>query len=119
MFTAFLGGFVALLEYSGGFKGFGTAVKKFTSNARSAQMSAFLSGIIIFFDDYANCLVVGGTLRPIMDALNVSREKLAFIVDATAAPIASLVPVSSVSSCLVLSASLVVFYFCCVCFHAL
>ena len=97
LFTAFLGGFVALMEKSGGFGGFADAIGKFAKNARIGQFVTFLSGGIIFFDDYANCLVVGGSLRPILDELNVSREKLAFIVDATAAPIASLVPLSSVS----------------------
>jgi len=95
MFTAFLGGFTALLQKSGGFEGFANWVSKFAKTSRTGQFTAFLSGGLIFFDDYANCLVVGGSLRPILDTLSVSREKLAFIVDATAAPIASLVPVSS------------------------
>ena len=96
MFTAFLGGFVALLEKSGGFAGFAKAISSYAKSSRSGQLVAYLAGGIIFFDDYANCLVVGGSLRPTLDMLSVSREKLAFIVDATAAPIASLVPVSSV-----------------------
>lgn len=95
LFTAFLGGFVALIERSGGFGGFADLMGKFATNARVGQFVTYVSGGIIFFDDYANCLVVGGSLKPILDKLNVSREKLAFIVDATAAPIASLVPLSS------------------------
>lgn len=96
MFTTFLGGFVALLERSGGFKGLVKCLPKSAQeDRRFGQLSAYLFGILIFFDDYMNCLVVGGSLRPITDGLGISREKLAFIVDATAAPIASLIPLSS------------------------
>ena len=58
-------------------------------------MACFSVGIFVFFDDYANVLLAGKTLRPLLDVLCVSREKLAFVVDATAAPIASISPVSS------------------------
>ena len=64
-------------------------------SSRSAQAVTFLIGCLVFFDDYANTLLAGETMRPLCDALMVSREKLSFIVDATAAPIASLSPVSS------------------------
>jgi Na+/H+ antiporter NhaC len=63
--------------------------------ARTGQFACFSVGIFVFFDDYANVLLAGKTLRPLLDLLSVSREKLAFIVDATAAPIASISPVSS------------------------
>lgn len=59
------------------------------------MLVCFCCGIAIFFDDYANTLIVGSTFRPIMDTLLISREKLAFLVDATAAPIASISPISS------------------------
>lgn len=71
------------------------SLKRCVKSARSAQFTAFCCGLIIFFDDYANTLVAGASMRPLLDAMCVSREKLAFIVDATAAPIASIVPVSS------------------------
>jgi Na+/H+ antiporter NhaC len=67
----------------------------FAKTARSGQAACFSVGIFVFFDDYANCLLAGKTLRPLLDLLFVSREKLSFIVDATAAPIASISPVSS------------------------
>ena len=69
--------------------------KKYVKTARSAQCASFCAGIVIFFDDYANTLVAGASMRPLTDACIVSREKLAFVVDATAAPIASIVPISS------------------------
>lgn len=75
--------------------GFTNAVSKIAKTPRTAQFACMLLGIIIFFDDYANVLLTGQTLKPLMDVLFVSREKLAFIVDATAAPIASVSPVSS------------------------
>lgn len=90
-----MSGMVGLLEKSGGLIGITVALKKYVKSARSAQIAGFVCGLIIFFDDYANTLVAGSSMRPLMDAFSVSREKLAFIVDATAAPIASIVPVSS------------------------
>ena len=62
---------------------------------KSGMISTWLSGLIIFFDDYANALVVGNLMRPITDKLKISREKLSFIVDATSAPVASIFIVSS------------------------
>jgi hypothetical protein len=59
------------------------------------MLVCFLCGIAIFFDDYANTLIVGGTFRPIMDKVFISREKLSFLVDATSAPVASISPISS------------------------
>jgi Na+/H+ antiporter NhaC len=70
-------------------------ISVYATTARSGQAACFCVGILIFFDDYANCLLAGKSLRPLLDTLFVSREKLAFIVDATAAPIASISPVSS------------------------
>jgi len=95
LFTVFLSGVVGLMQKSGGMLGFTNAVSKFATTPRSAQFACMFLGIIIFFDDYANVLLTGQTLKPLMDILFVSREKLSFIVDATAAPIASISPVSS------------------------
>jgi Na+/H+ antiporter NhaC len=70
-------------------------ISVYATTARTGQIACFCVGIMVFFDDYANCLLAGKTLRPLLDSLFVSREKLAFIVDATAAPVASISPVSS------------------------
>ena len=90
-----MAGLVGLMEKSGGLKGITHALAGYATTSRSAQGASFFAGIIIFFDDYANTLVAGASMRPLTDACAVSREKLAFIVDATAAPIASIVPISS------------------------
>jgi len=95
LFILFMAGLVGLLEKSGGLKGITESLKKYVKTSRSAQAASLFSGIIIFFDDYANTLVAGASMRSLADACGVSREKLAFIVDATAAPIASIVPISS------------------------
>ena len=95
LFSLFMSGLVGLIEKSGGFAGITHALQSIIKTSRTAQCASFLSGIIIFFDDYTTCLVAGASMRPLTDACVVSREKLAFIVDATAAPIASIVPISS------------------------
>jgi Na+/H+ antiporter NhaC len=95
LFTLFLSGMVAMMEKSGGLLGFTKELAHFASSPRSGQFAAFFSGLFIFFDDYASVLLVGESMQPFLDLLHVSRQKLAFIVDATSAPIASLTPVSS------------------------
>ena len=95
LFILFLAGLVGLIEKSGGLSGVTHALKKFVNTSRTAQGASFFTGIIIFFDDDANTLVAGASIRPLTDMCIVSREKLAFIVDDTAAPIASIVPISS------------------------
>ena len=95
LFILFMAGLVGLLEKSGGLAGITHALRNYVKTSRSAQSASFIAGIIIFFDDYANTLVAGNSMKPLTDACTVSREKLAFIVDATAAPIASIVPISS------------------------
>lgn len=95
LFTFFLSGLVAMMEKSGGMIGFTTAISKYAKTARAGQAAAFLVGILVFFDDYANTLLVGQTMRPLIDSLHISREKLSFYTDATAAPVASISPVSS------------------------
>lgn len=83
------------MEKSGGMLGFTRDVARYATSSRSGQFCAFAVGVFVFFDDYANVLLAGETMRPLLDSLFVSREKLAFIVDATAAPVASISPVSS------------------------
>ena len=84
-----------MMEKSGGMLGFTRDVARYATSSRSGQLCAFAVGCFVFFDDYANVLLAGETMRPLLDSLFVSREKLAFIVDATAAPVASISPVSS------------------------
>ena len=93
--TKIFSGLVGIMEQSGGMLGFTKAIAKHATTARSGQMCAFFVGCFVFFDDYANVLLAGETMRPLLDSLFVSRQKLAFIVDATAAPVASISPVSS------------------------
>lgn len=95
LFTFFLASVVALMEKSGGLQGFANLLSIFAKSARTGQLVAFCGGLCLFFDDYANTLVIGSMFRDITDSLSVSCEKLAFIVDGTAAPIASLTPISS------------------------
>ena len=95
LFTVFLSGAVGMMQKSGGMKGFTSAVSKVANSPRAGQYATMFVGIIIFFDDYANLLLTGETMKPLLDVLFVSREKLAFIVDATSAPIASISPISS------------------------
>ncbi len=95
VFSLLLGGMIGVLAKSGGALGMATLVTRFATSSKRGQLSAWLMGILIFFDDYSNTLIVGSTMRPITDRLRISREKLAFIVDATAAPVASMALISS------------------------
>ena len=95
LFTLFLSGLVGMMEKSGGMAGFTRDVQKYARSPRTGQFTCFGIGVFVFFDDYANVLLAGQTMRPLLDMLCVSREKLAFIVDATAAPVASISPISS------------------------
>lgn len=90
LFSMLIGGTVAVISKNGGMQGLVNIIARRARNARSGQFSTWLLGIIIFFDDYANTLVVGNTMRPVTDRLKISREKLAYIVDSTAAPIAAI-----------------------------
>jgi len=94
-FTIFLGGLVKVMEKTGGTQGIAKLIAERVQSSRSAAMGVFVVGLLIFFDDYANCLIAGYTFMPLMDQYMVSREKFSFIVDATAAPIASIAPLSS------------------------
>jgi len=95
LFSMLLGGMVGVISRSGGTRGIVEAVSPLATTPRRAQLATYLSGLAIFFDDYANTLIVGNTMRPITDRLKVSREKLAYIVDSTAAPVAAIVFVST------------------------
>lgn len=95
LFSVMLGGMVALITRAGGASGLAEWVTKRADTPRRGLVSTWFLGMLIFFDDYANSLLVGSTMRPITDRLRVSREKLAFLVDATAAPVSSLAFVSS------------------------
>ncbi len=95
IFSLLLGGMVGLMGRSGGTRGVVEAVAPLATSRRRGQLATFLAGLAIFFDDYANTLIVGNTLRPITDRLRISREKLAYLVDSTAAPVAAIVFVST------------------------
>ncbi|MDE2762540.1 MAG: Na+/H+ antiporter NhaC family protein [Gemmatimonadota bacterium] len=95
VFSLLLGGMVGLISRNGGTAGVVRAVAPLARNRRRGKLATSLAGLAIFFDDYANTLVVGNTMRPITDRLKVSREKLAYLVDSTAAPVAALVPIST------------------------
>ncbi len=95
MFTLLIGAVVALISASGGLHGIVYKLARYAKSSVLAQFYTWLMGLLIFFDDYANALIVGNTMRPITDKYRISREKLSFIVDATAAPVSSLVIVST------------------------
>jgi Na+/H+ antiporter NhaC len=90
LFTMMIGGMVGIITRNGGMMSIVKMVVSRAKTAVGAQVAAWLMGLMIFFDDYANTLVVGNTARPITDQLNISREKLAYIVDSTAAPVVSI-----------------------------
>ena len=90
IFSMLIGGMVNLITVNGGMKGVVQKLSKYANSPKSGQIITWFLGILIFFDDYANTLVVGNTMRPVTDRLRISREKLAYIVDSTAAPVASL-----------------------------
>ena len=90
-----IGGVVALISRTGGTKAVALWISKRAKTGISAQISTWVMGLFVFFDDYANALIVGPVMRPITDKFKVSREKLAFIIDATAAPIAGIALIST------------------------
>ena len=90
LFTLMIGGMVGIVSRNGGMQGVVNLFVKWATTSRRGQIATSALGLGIFFDDYANTLVVGNTMRPVTDKLLISREKLAYIVDSTAAPIACL-----------------------------
>lgn len=89
IFSLLIGGMVNLITKNGGMKGVVNVLSRYAKSPQSGQLVTWIMGVAIFFDDYANTLVVGNTMRPVTDKLRVSREKLAYIVDSTAAPVAA------------------------------
>ncbi len=90
VFSMLIGGMVNLITKNGGMKGVVAVLSRYANSARSGQFITWILGVAIFFDDYANTLVVGNTMRPVTDRLRISREKLAYLVDSTAAPVAAI-----------------------------
>ena len=95
IFLVILGAMVCLMNKAGGSAAFGRWAKDHIKTRVGAQLASILLGCLIFIDDYFNCLTVGSVMRPITDKHNVSRAKLAYIIDATAAPICIIAPISS------------------------
>lgn len=95
IFTMALGGMVALVSASGGMQGMVDLMKRYAKGPVGTQVATWAMGVAIFFDDYANTLLVGQTMRPATDEQKISREKLAYLVDSTAAPIASIALIST------------------------
>ena len=103
VFLVILGTMVAMMNKAGGSAAFGRWAKEHIHTRVGAQLATILLGCLIFIDDYFNCLTVGSVLRPVTDKHKVSREKLAYLIDATAAPVCIIAPISSwaaaVTSC--------------------
>ncbi len=95
IFLVILGTMVCLMNKAGGSAAFGRWAKVHIKSRVGAQLASILLGVLIFIDDYFNCLTVGSVMRPISDKHNISRAKLAYIIDATAAPICIIAPISS------------------------
>ena len=95
IFLVVLGAMVALLNKSGGSKAFGEWAAKNIKSKKGALLATWFFGVLIFVDDYFNCLTVGSVMRPVTDKYKVSRAKLAYIIDATAAPVCIIAPISS------------------------
>ena len=95
IFLVLLGIVVALVNKCGGSYAFGQWAKKHVKSKAGVMFATFLLGCLIFIDDYFNCLTVGSVMRPVTDAKGVSRAKLSYIIDATAAPICMIAPISS------------------------
>ena len=95
VFLVILGIMVTLINKAGGSAAFGNWASKHIKSRAGAQLATILLGILIFIDDYFNCLTVGSVMRPVTDESKVSRAKLAYLIDATAAPICIIAPVSS------------------------
>ena len=95
IFCALLGALISVINASGGIREYGKWARKKLQTRRKALFSTMFLGILIFIDDYFNCLTVGTVMKPVTDAQKISREKLAFIIDSTAAPICIIAPISS------------------------
>ena len=95
VFLVILGTMVALMNKAGGSAAFGQWASKHIKTRVGAQLATILLGVLIFIDDYFNCLTVGSVMRPVTDKHKISRAKLAYLIDATAAPVCIIAPISS------------------------
>ena len=95
VFLVILGAMVALMNKAGGSAAFGQWASKHIKTRAGAQLATVALGVLIFIDDYFNCLTVGSVMRPVTDRHNISRAKLAYIIDSTAAPVCIIAPISS------------------------
>ena len=95
LFLVLLGILVALVNAAGGSAAFGRWAEKNIRTKAGAMLATFILGVLIFIDDYFNCLTVGSVMRPVTDSHKLSRQKLAYLIDATAAPVCMIAPVSS------------------------
>ena len=95
IFLVVLGVFVALINKAGGSAAFGAWAEKNIKSRTGAMLATFVLGVLIFIDDYFNCLTVGSVMKPVTDRHRISRAKLAYLIDATAAPICMIAPISS------------------------
>lgn len=94
-FTLLMGAMIGVITRSGGMQGLVQLVSPYASTRRRGQLATWLLGILVFFDDYANTMLLGSTLQPVFERLRISKEKLAYLVDSTAAPVAALAPLST------------------------
>lgn len=95
IFLVILGIIVALVNKAGGSAAFGKWAQKHIKSRAGAMLATFLLGVLIFIDDYFNCLTVGSVMRPVTDSHRISRSKLSYLIDATAAPVCMIAPISS------------------------
>ena len=95
IFLVFLGTMVALINKAGGSHAYGAWAREQIKSRKHAQIMTFFLGVLIFVDDYFNCLTVGSVMRPVTDNHRISRAKLAYIIDSTAAPVCIIAPISS------------------------
>ncbi|MBC8357055.1 MAG: Na+/H+ antiporter NhaC family protein [Planctomycetes bacterium] len=95
VFTLLMGATVGVMRKSGGMEAIVNGIAPLARSRRGGQLTVWLLGLIVFFDDYANSLLLGNTMRPLTDRLRISREKLAYLVDSTAAPVSGLALVST------------------------
>jgi len=95
VFTMLLGGMVGVFSKIGGTRGVVNEISRLATSPRRGQLATWLMGLAVFFDDYTNTLIVGNTMRPVTDKLKISREKLSYIVDSTAAPVAVIAVITS------------------------
>ena len=95
VFILAVGGLIAIMSKMGGMQAMAIAMSRKAKNAKNSLLMTWIMGLIIFFEDYANSLVVGPTMRPATDREKVSREKLSYVIDSTAGPVTDIAPISS------------------------